>query len=135
MNVTLSPSVVTSRRRIKYRESAWRVHQFEVWSEELVCRAVALRMESSLLVWVGDGGQPQLTELAFGIPDVLECKGGALATALVGTDGWAVSLARRLTTLLSRPVFVSCGAAFDRFTGPIVERGIIAEIKSRPDCF
>lgn len=135
MNERSSPRTVTSRRRIKYRKSAWRVHQFEVWSEELVCRAAVLRMQGSLLVWIGDGGQPQLTELAVGIPEVLERRGGALVTALVGADGWAVSLARRLAALLTRPVFVCCGEAFDRFTGPLVERGLIAEIKSRPECF
>lgn len=125
------PRTVTSRRSIKYRESSWRVHEFELWSDSLVCRVAALRMEGSLLVWLG-GEAPRLGQVALGMP-------GAGATSLLGggagAEADAAQLARRLSVALARPVYVCCGAAFDRFTMPLVERGLVAEIKSRPDCF
>lgn len=132
------PRVTTSRKRVTYKPSAWRIHQFEIWSGELLCKAVALRVEGALLLWLGGGGPAQLNEIALGMPAPDESDQGSrdgLSTTLIGTDGAAAAMARRLSTALARPVYVCSGVVFDRFTTPLVERGLIAEIKSRPECF
>ncbi|KAG6455355.1 uncharacterized protein LOC115446869 [Manduca sexta] len=137
MEAKAAPRIKTSQRRIQYKSSAWCVHEFEVWSGELVCRVAALRMKDSLLLWIGGNAKPALVEVAAGVP-MPPSNGSAragLATALISGDGVAVTLARRLSATLVRPVYVCCGATFDRFTAPLVERGLIAEIKSRPECF
>ncbi|CAH0729079.1 unnamed protein product, partial [Brenthis ino] len=132
MEVEISPKHMSSKRKIKYSKSAWNIHEFEIWSGDLICRVVVLRMKDSLLVWVG-GRDAQLNEVALGVP--LAVGNGALATTLLGEEGNTSGLARRLTLALGRQVYVCCGKTFDRFTGPLVERGIVAEIKNRPDCF
>lgn len=116
------------------RASGWRVHRFEVWSGELVCRVEALRMRDSLMLWVGAGaGAPLLGDVALGVTGG---DGVALATTLVETAGGeAAALARRLTAALSRPVYVCSSLSPDRFTAPLLERALVAEIKSRPECF
>ncbi|PZC76542.1 hypothetical protein B5X24_HaOG204441 [Helicoverpa armigera] len=129
---TGKPQVTSSRKDITYKPSAWSVHQFEIWSGELLCKAVALRVDGALLLWVGSGGAPELSEVALGMPGAGRA---ALATTLVGADGAATALARRLSAALARPVYVCSGLVFDRFTMPLVESGLITEIKSRPECF
>ncbi|CAH0626890.1 unnamed protein product [Chrysodeixis includens] len=137
MEAGTSPRVISSRRRITYKPSAWGVHQFEIWSGELVCRAVSLRLDGALLLWLGGGGAARLDEIALGMPPTQEADSerSALATTLLGSDGTATAMARRLSKSLARPVYVCSGVVFDRFTMPLVERGLIAEIKSRPECF
>lgn len=136
MEIGTSPRVTSSRRRITYKPSEWRVHQFEIWSGELVCKAAALRVDGALLLWVGGGGAAALSEVALGMP-AREAGAGrvALASTLLGAEGAAAALARRLSAALAQPVYVCSGLAFDRFTMPLVERGLMAEIKSRPECF
>ncbi|KAJ0179638.1 hypothetical protein K1T71_004229 [Dendrolimus kikuchii] len=104
MEVGSAPALVSSRCRIIYRSSSWSVHQFEVWSGDIVCRVAALRGAGWLLVWVG-GAEPQLSEMALGMPARSPGADGAAATALVGGDGAAPALARRLAARLSRPVY------------------------------
>ncbi|CAG5027236.1 unnamed protein product [Parnassius apollo] len=79
-----SPRVVTSKRRIKYRKSSWRIHNFEVWSGELLCRVVVLRMEGSALLWIGSD-KPELGEVALGMPAQIESR-GALSSSLFGVE-------------------------------------------------
>ena len=135
MEIGTSPRVISSRKRITYKPSGWRVHQFEIWSGELLCRAAALRVEGALLLWVGGSGAAELSEVALGMPAREEGGRAALASSLLGAEGAAAALARRLSAALARPVYVCSGLVFDRFTMPLVERGLIAEIKSRPECF
>ncbi|XP_059061643.1 uncharacterized protein LOC131854538 [Achroia grisella] len=138
-----SPRKVTSRRQISYRPTSWKVHQFEVWSGELLCRAAVLRADRSLFVWLGSGsGEPELGDMCMGVPAPGWLRAGAgrggLGTALVGAEGAegaATALARRLAAALQRPVYICSSCTFDRFTIPLVERGLILEIKSRPECF
>lgn len=115
------------------------MHQFEVWSGELVCKAVALRVDGALLLWLGGGGPAQLSEVALGMPGggSGDGEGAALATTLLsaGAECAAAATARRLSAALARPVYVCSGLVYDRFTTPLIERGLIAEIKSRPECF
>ncbi|KAJ8731695.1 hypothetical protein PYW08_014425 [Mythimna loreyi] len=136
MEIGTSPRIKSSRKRITYKPSEWRVHQFEIWSGELVCRAAALRVAGALLIWVGGSGAADLNEVALGMPAREDGAGrAALASSLMGADGAATALARRLAAALARPVYVCSGLVFDRFTMPLVERGLMAEIKSRPECF
>ncbi|XP_026745131.1 uncharacterized protein LOC113506490 [Trichoplusia ni] len=132
-----SPRVISSRKRVTYKPSTWSVHQFEIWCGEFVCRAVSLRLEGAVLLWLGGGGAAKLDEIALGMPPLQEGNSGrsGLATTLLGSDGTASAMARRLSMSLARPVYVCSGIVFDRFTMPLVERGLIAEIKSRPECF
>lgn len=130
------PRTVTSRRSIRYRESGWRVHKFELRSDgdEVVCRAVALHMAGSLLLWVGAGeGAPRLASFALGVPaPVAAAEGGARSAALLGGDETSsVQLARRLAAGLARPVYVCCGADWERRTAPTLERALLAEMKRR----
>lgn len=127
-----SPDVVTSKRRIKYRKSSWRIHDFEIWSGELLCHISVLKMKDSVLVWIG-GVPAELGEVALGVP----ARSGRLAacSSLTGAEAGAAPLARQLATALDQPVYVCCGSHFDRFSMPLVVQGLIAEIKSRPDCF
>lgn len=132
-----SPRIITSRRRIVYRQSQWRVHQFQILSGDVVCNVAVLRMEGSLLLWLGGAREPQLSEIAVGMPPADGQTSGrsGLATTLHGAEGTATALARRLTGLLRRPVYVCSGTEFDRFTIPLVERGLMNEIKNNPECF
>lgn len=124
---------------VRARDSAWRVHEFEVWSGgALLCRCSALRTAGQLLLWLGGPAARELGQLACGVPGpgVDGARGGAASsTALLGAEAGAPALARRLAALLARPVFVCAGAAFDRFTLPLVEQGLVAEIRRRPECF
>lgn len=137
-NNSCSPHTITSHRKIIYRQSGWRVHQFKILSGEVVCTVAVLRMEGSLLLWLGSGSrEAELNEIALGMPAHANGAAGraGLATTLLGVEGAATAMARRLTALLKRPVYVCAGSEFDRFTMPIVERGLIAEIKNKPECF
>ncbi|KAG7299970.1 hypothetical protein JYU34_017002 [Plutella xylostella] len=117
--------------RVTMCPSLWRVHRFEVWSGERVCAVEALRMQDSLLLWLGAGGAgAALGEVALGA-------GGAATALRAGGAGEARAegLARRLSAALARPVHVCLSAPLDRFTAPLLERALVAEIKSRPECF
>lgn len=136
MQIGSSPNVSSSRKRIVYKPSNWSIHQFEIWSSDLLCKAVALRVQGALLLWLGGVGPAQLSEIALGMPVPTDSGNrDALSTTLIGTDGTASAMACRLSTALARPVYVCSGVTFDRFTMPLVERGLVAEIKSRPECF
>ncbi|CAH0700259.1 unnamed protein product [Spodoptera exigua] len=127
-----------SKKRITYKPSGWRIHEFEIWSGDLICKAAALRVEGSLLLWLGGSGEAQLHEIALGMPSLqtqADTAKAALVTTLLGEDGAAAALARRLSAALGRPVYVCSGLVLDRFNMPLVERGLITEIKSRPECF
>ncbi|KAM3956349.1 uncharacterized protein ACR2FA_009687 [Aphomia sociella] len=135
-----SPRIVTSRRRIVYRPSAWKLHYFEIWSGELVCKAAVLRANGSLFLWLGSGaGEPELGDVSLGVPATGSsqdgCRRAGLATALVGAESTITAMARRLAAFMQQPVYVCSSNTFDRFIEPLVERGLIAEIKSRPECF
>ncbi|XP_041976236.1 uncharacterized protein LOC121731012 [Aricia agestis] len=127
---SVSTKMGPSKRTIKLCESTWKVHEFEVWSGELICRAAAISMPGSLFVWLG-GREAALSAAALGVPRA----GSALASSLLGDDPAAVALARRLSAALARQVYVCSGKEFDRFTAPLVERGIVAELKKHPDVF
>ncbi|XP_038210790.1 uncharacterized protein LOC119831484 [Zerene cesonia] len=127
---TISLPKTTSKRKIEYCRSKWKVHDFEVWSGELICKVAVLCMDGSLLVWVG-GDKAALSEMALGMPQ----EHGSLATTLLGEESSAAGLARRLATKLQCPVYVCCGQTFDRFTAPLVEKGIAIEFKEHPECF
>ncbi|XP_037978442.2 uncharacterized protein LOC119694922 [Plutella xylostella] len=117
--------------RVTMCPSLWRVHRFEVWSGERVCAVEALRMQDSLLLWLGAAGAgAALGEVALGA-------GGAATALRAGGAGEARAegLARRLSAALARPVHVCFSAPLDRFTAPLLERALVAEIKSRPECF
>nr|XP_053602356.1 uncharacterized protein LOC128670595 [Plodia interpunctella] len=133
-----SPRIVTSKRRIAYRESTWKVHKFDIWSVELVCKVVVLKVDGALFIWVGGGGNGalELGELALGVPAANSLSGrGGLGTALLGADGGYTALARRLAAWLRRPVYVSSSCGYDRINVPLIERGLITEIKNRTDLF
>ncbi|XP_073952061.1 uncharacterized protein [Choristoneura fumiferana] len=123
------PAVASSKRKVVYRRSGWAVHEFSVWAGgALVCRAAALRMRGSLLLWLG-GAPPALGALALGLP-------GGAASGEGGEGGAdAAALARRLAAALRRPVWVAAALPLDRFSAPLVTRGLVAEIKSRSDFF
>lgn len=92
------------------------------------------------MLWLGGGREPVLSEIALGMAGgagaaLGPAMGPALSTSLLGAEGAAAALARRLAVALRRPVYVCTGTQFDRFTLPLVERGLMAEIKSRPECF
>ncbi|VVC87039.1 unnamed protein product [Leptidea sinapis] len=116
---------------IRYRESSWKDNEFEIWSGDFICRVAVLCMEGSLLLWVG-GQEAHLSEIALGMPQ--NC-GSPLATSLLGEDSGATGLARRLAAALRRPVYVCCGQNFDRFTAPLVEKGIASQMKRHPEYF
>lgn len=134
---------------IQFKPSTWRVHEFRVFGGDgaPLCRCAVLRMPDSLLLWLGSDAEPLMGAVALGMPAAVAATGPgdaglALATGLMvgtgraeGADAAANGLARRLAARLARPVYVCCGDNFDRLTLPLVERGLIAEIKSRPDCF
>ncbi|XP_032511322.1 uncharacterized protein LOC116765831 [Danaus plexippus] len=130
MDIGGSPNITTTKRNVKYTKSSWSVHEFEVWSGEFICRVVSLKMRDSLLVWVG-GREPRLDDLALAVPHGRS----AVATSLVDAGGAADGLAARLAAALSRPVHVCCGLVLDRFTAPLVEKGIATEIKNHPEYF
>ncbi|KPJ01676.1 hypothetical protein RR46_08713 [Papilio xuthus] len=127
-----SPGIVTSKRLIKYRTSSWQVHDFEVWSGEFLCRIAVLKMEDSVLIWVGST-PADLGEVALGVPPRTGRQ--AASSSLIGGDAGAAPLARQLAAALDQPVYVCCGSHFDRFSMPLVVQGLITEIKSRPECF
>ncbi|CAK1552739.1 unnamed protein product [Leptosia nina] len=132
MTESQSPVKVTSKRRVEYRKSGWKVHDFEVWSGEKICKVATICMGGSLLVWVG-GEQAKLSEMALGMP--AQRSEDALGTTLFGKEHNVTSLACRLATRLSKPVYVGSGLVFDRFTAPLVEKGIALEIKQHPEYF
>lgn len=123
------PAAVRSKRKVAYRRSGWAVHEFSVLAGGApLCRAAALRMSGSLLLWLG-GAAPALGALALGLP-------GGAASGEAGEGGAeAAALARRLAAALRRPVWVALALAPDRFSAPLVTRGLVAEIRSRPDIF
>lgn len=128
------PAAVRSKRKVAYRRSGWAVHEFSVLAGGApLCRAAALRMSGSLLLWLGGAapapGAPALGALALGLP-------GGAASGEAGEGGAeAAALARRLAAALRRPVWVALALAPDRFSAPLVTRGLVAEIRSRPDIF
>lgn len=139
---TAGPVKPVSKPRIQYKPSTFRVHEFRVLGGDgaPLCRCAVLGMPDSLLLWLGDDAERLMGAVALGMPAV--DAGQALATGLMpgtgraeGAEAAANGLARRLAARLKRPVYVCCGDNFDRLTLPLVERGLVAEIKSRPECF
>ncbi|XP_069354657.1 uncharacterized protein [Maniola hyperantus] len=129
MEVGSSPRILTTKRRVKYRASAWSVHEFEVVGGAAVWRVAVLRMERSLLLWAG-ARAARLRDVALGVPRA----DGALATALLGA-GAAPALARRLAAALQRPALVCTGERLDRLAAPLLERALAAEMKAHPEHF
>ncbi|CAG9784779.1 unnamed protein product [Diatraea saccharalis] len=140
MNLERTPRVVTSRCKIVYKTPNWNVHQFKIISGEVLCTVAVLKMIDSLLIWVGNLGNSQceLNEIALGMSTNVSNGSSsrtAIATTLLGTEDIGTAMARRLSSFLKRPVYVCSGNRFDRFTTPLVEHGIMSEIKTRPEFF
>lgn len=133
--VKVGPSVHTSKKTIIYKESDWKIHRFSIWSGEALADVEVLRMLNSLLLWVGKASKPDLTEFALGMPGQ-EGKEG-LSTSLIGppTANYSAQLAARLAAVLHKPVYVSCNVIMDRFTTPLIEKGLMMEIKSHREFF
>lgn len=101
----------------------------------MVCRAAALHMQDSLVVWVGDASAPRLAGLALGWPAPGARDAGALGAPLLGGGAELAAadpLARRLAAALARPVYVCSGAAWERHAMPRLESALLAHVRGTP---
>lgn len=134
--INSSPAVQTSKKEIKYIESNWKVHRFSILCGDFTADVEVLKMGGSLLIWIGSPGRNEFNELALGVPSVYK-DNLPVSTVLLGSihNTESSSLATKISSKLQKPVYISCNITTDRLTAPVLEKGLLLQMKNHPDNF
>ncbi|CAH0383572.1 unnamed protein product [Bemisia tabaci] len=133
--MTQSDDGTTDGASIEYCEPSFVVKKFPIQISGADFTFQVLKSEGSLLIWVGAEGEGKLVDLSLGIPTNYDQMPAVTSVFGDFTGHGSSNLAKRLSRLLKKPVYMSCNVAFDRLILPALEKNLIELIKSNPDCF
>lgn len=113
-------------------DSKWKSHFFTAEIHESFYAFRVLKMNQSLLIYIGQLGNEALDELAMAVP-----VDGFASTTILGTLYGCDSqeLAQQFTKRLKKQVFVSCNIPPNSTIRLLLVKRIAEEIKNVPDAF
>lgn len=112
--------------------SKWAAHHFTAEICESIYTFRVLKMNQSLLIYIGQSGSEALDELAMAMP-----VNDFPSTTIIGTQHGSESqeLAQQLTRRLKKQVFVSYNLPMNTQIRLMLVKRIAEEIKNVPDAF
>lgn len=113
-------------------ESRWKSHCFTAEIAEDMFTFRALKMNESLLIYIGQQDNESLDELAMAVP-VEDFVSTTIIGTLHGCD--SQELAQQFTRRLKKQVFVSCNIPSNNLTRLMLVKRIAEEMKNLPDAF
>ncbi|KAJ1531483.1 hypothetical protein ONE63_000158 [Megalurothrips usitatus] len=120
---------------IEYCEPKIFSHGFQLKACDQAFIIKTLKLEKGLFLWIGSTSQPVLEDLALsmGTPYGKD----PLQTKLLGDvlNMTSMNLASRLSKKLDKPVYVSFNLDCDKMSLPVIEAGIVEELKKFPHLF
>lgn len=123
---------IDSTSNIKKVPSKWSSHQFtaDISDTQYIFRV--LKMNQSLLIYIGQHGNENFDELAMAMP-VLD----NVSTTIIGSNIGDESreLAQQFTKRLKKQVFISYNVSSNQIIRPLIVKRISDEIKNVPNAF
>lgn len=113
-------------------ESRWKSHCFTANISENIFSFRVLKMNESLLIYIGQQDNESLDELAMAVP-VEDFVSTTIIGAQHGCD--SQELAQQFTRRLKKQVFVSCNVPSNNLTRLMLVKRIAEEMKNVPDAF
>lgn len=113
-------------------ESRWSTHYFTTEISEKIFTFRVLKMQQSLLIYIGQLENESLDELAMAVP--VE---DFVSTTIIGTQHGCDSqeLAQQFTRRLKKQIFISCNVITNNLTRITLVKRIAEEMKNVPDAF
>lgn len=118
--------------KIEKVDSRWKGHYFTAEVAEDIYTFRVLKMNESLLIYIGQQDNESLDELAMAVP-VEDFVGTTIIGAVHGCD--SQELAQQFTRRLKKQVFVSCNVPSNNLTRLMLVKRIAEEMTNRPDAF
>lgn len=117
---------------IKKVPSKWSSHQFTANISDTQYIFRVLKMNQSLLIYIGQHGNESFDELAMAMP-VLD----NVSTTIIGsnTGDESQELAQQFTKRLKKQVFISYNVPLNQMIRPLIVKRISDEIKNVPNAF
>lgn len=121
-----------SSAAIKKVSSKWISHHFTGNISDTLYSFRVLKMDKSLLIYIGQCDSEVLDELAVALPVQ-----DNVSTTIIGSNTGCDSqeLAQQFTKRLKKQVFISCNVPMSNINRPLIVKRIAEEIKNVPDAF
>lgn len=112
---------------------SFKFHEFHAKISDITINCHIIKMEDCLYLWVGDGTSNKMEDLSFAL--ISSHGSDAIATKIMGgvSDTTSMSIARRLTMKLGKPVYVSFNVTTNNMLLSSIEKRIQEEFKKSPD--
>ncbi|XP_011881990.1 PREDICTED: proteasome assembly chaperone 4-like isoform X2 [Vollenhovia emeryi] len=112
---------------------SFKFHDFVAKVCDLSINCQIIKMEDSLYLWIGDSAKRSMTDLSFALASRFERQ--PIATKIMGSvaDTTSMNMAKRLSTKLGKPIYVSFNVTADNIALPGIERRIQEEFKTHAD--
>lgn len=117
---------------IKKVPSKWDSHHFTGNISDTLYSFRVLKMNESVLIYIGQSDNEVLDELAVALP-----VHDNVSTSIIGSNTGCDSqeLAQQFTKRLKKQVFISCNIPMSNINRPLIVKRMAEEIKNVPDAF
>lgn len=121
-----------SSATIKKVSSKWNSHQFTGNISDTLYSFRVLKMDKSVLIYIGQSDSEMLDELAVALPVQ-----NNVSTTIIGSSTGCDSqeLSQQFSKRLKKQVFISCNVSMSNINRPLIVKRIAEEIKNVPDAF
>lgn len=113
-------------------ESRWKTHYFTAEISEEIFTFRVLKMNQSILIYIGQIQNESLDELAMSIP-VEDFVSTTIIGSVHGCD--SQELAQQFTRRLKKQIFISCNVPSNNLIRIMLVKRIAEEMKNVPDAF
>lgn len=112
--------------------SKWSGHLFSADISEVKYNFRVLKMNQSVLIYIGPTENESFDEMAMALPTV-----DTVSTTIIGTQMGCDSqeMAQQFAKRLKKQVFVSCNVPSNNTIRPLLVKCVADEIKRNPDAF
>ncbi|KDR20508.1 proteasome assembly chaperone 4-like [Zootermopsis nevadensis] len=135
MDEHVPSSASSGTASIEFMKPNCEIHSFGTEVAATPVHFQVLKMENSLLIWIGSGTDPTFSDLGMALNTSYDRL--PLCTRLMGaqSDMASLNLASRLTKKSQMAVYVSYNLPSDRLILPAIEKRLQEEIKAYPEKF
>lgn len=120
---------------LAFLPSSFLFHNFRYEFGEVRIHCQIMKMEKSLYLWIGDGNERTMADLALAFAMENNDKTSVLSTKILGplADEVSTNIAHRLSKYLGQAVYVSFNINVNNRYLPNIEKRIHEEFKNHPE--
>lgn len=126
------PSKSNDSATIEKVDSRWKTHYFTADISESIFTFRVLKMNQSLLIYIGQIENESLDEMAMAVP-VEDFVSTTIIGSVHGCD--SQELAQQFTRRLKKQIFISCNVPSNNLIRIMLVKRIAEEMKNVPDAF